>query len=388
MTARLTPFLYLSLLVSVTTPVWGQTASSPNEGAKIGYDITAGTHSFRWWARDDYYYYIQERNDLMSGSWAFFPYAVKGEDGIEGIDFSSTANMLFFRLAYTNDRSSPLVLADRDGDGFSDLSELDMGTNPFDDTDVDINGVPDDIDALWTSVPNVWKQAIVNSDNANIYDPEGHIQTEEDIHSQDDYDGDGVTNIEEWFYGTDPDDFYNGQVPQLFKISGDYQKVTTSGTATEPYTVLVLKADGTPWANAPVVFSIATGDGSLRYLGRTATSLTIRTFPDGRTGNLAFTQYTEVGQSSSISCLAGSSSVTFDIGILATASAGSPARATNVTSGENQDGSITLTWTDASDNEHYFKIFLKDGIGRNRQVGVAPANSESYTVPAAVVQSL
>lgn len=362
MTARLAPFLYLSLLVSITAPVWSQTASSPNEGAKIGYDITAGTHSFRWWARDDYYYYIQERNDLMSGSWAFFPYAVKGEDGIEGIDFSSTANMLFLRLAYTNDRTSPLVLADRDGDGFSDLSELDMGTDPFDDTDADENGISDDIDALWASVPNAWKQAIVDSTASSFYDPDGLILSINDINLMDDYDGDGILNVVEYGAGTDPADYFNGQTPTIRIHSGDGQTGAPDSFLGQPIYVKVEYPNGTDYLNAPVRFST----GGYAGLSPEEDPNTLTSTLVSRTGTYGAKAlyYTPsvIGDTTVTASLPTGQSVVITVHTVSSASA-EKAPIRNFTATDNPDGTTTYSWVSDADSGDWFQIESRQADG-------------------------
>ncbi len=354
MTPRHAPLFALSLYFSVTAPVWCQTASSPNEGVEISHDVISGNHSYRWWAREDHYYYIQENDDLMDGSWVFFPYAVKGQDGIEGIDFSTTADMLFLRLAYTDDRNSPLVVTDRDGDGFSDLSELDMGTDPFDATDIDLNGIPDDIDALWASVPSAWKQAFVDDPNKAIYDPNNEINTTSKVLPGADYDGDGILNIVEHELGTNPLDYYNGVTPVLSRLRGDNQEVLPETITLTAYRVVVEDPSGAPLTNAPVVFNVSAGLGSLSdtlYVNQQGVSTLI--YRTNRKGIIheydtpvyfkAPTTITASPEVSTVSALAGTASTDFTVNTVDTLSEG-PAFPTELGFMEETDGSYTISW--------------------------------------------
>ncbi len=68
-----------------------------------------------------------------------------------------------------------------------------------------------------------------------------------------DPDGDGIPNVIEFENGTDPRDFFNGLTPIL---QSPHAGVPSAEGVLE---LLVLKPDGTPWANAPVTFEITSG---------------------------------------------------------------------------------------------------------------------------------
>ena len=125
----------------------------------------------------------------------------------------------------------PLVAApfdsDSDRDGLSDRQEYAAGTNP---TMVDTDG---------DGLPDAWEIAhglspVVNDATA---DP----------------DGDGRSNLQEYLLGSDPRDFFNGAAPRTEALNG--------GGAGPGYelSMLVLKPDGTRWANAPAVFQVTSG---------------------------------------------------------------------------------------------------------------------------------
>ncbi len=258
---------------------------------------------------------------------------------------------------------------------------------PFTDTDDDL--LPDD-----------WELAIVNSTNDYIYDPNGLITNIADILPSEpadptgydsvqwDYDGDGIDNRTEWQNGTDADDYYNAQAPQLFKISGDYQLAVSGTYCISPYIVLVLDASGAPLKNAPVVHSVTAGSGSLDSSSSSATQKIVRSDAYGRTPDVFFYQTETVGNTSTITSQAGASSVSYEAGVLTQRSGTRPVPTTNVTREINPDGSLTVSWTDNSDNEHNTKVLHRDSHGRTWQVGVAPADAETVTIPAAVIQAL
>lgn len=84
-----------------------------------------------------------------------------------------------------------------DGDAFTNEQEESQGTDPtaFDDpNDTDKDGLPDD-----------WELRIVNANGGDS------IRTIRDVYPEDDFDGDGATNYEEYAAGTAPDN--SGSVP-------------------------------------------------------------------------------------------------------------------------------------------------------------------------------
>lgn len=78
-----------------------------------------------------------------------------------------------------------------------------------------------------------------------------------------DFDGDGTGNRAELQAGTDPLDYYNGRTPRLETVAGEGQTAEPDGRFPQPLRVRVVGPDGRPLANAPVTFSIQTGEGWL-----------------------------------------------------------------------------------------------------------------------------
>jgi hypothetical protein len=117
--------------------------------------------------------------------------------------------------------------ADTDGDGVSDLEEYAAGINPLA-ADTDGDGLPDG-----------WEIAHGFNPSAND--------------SIADIDGDGWSNLEEYRRGSDPHDFFNGVLPRTETLNDG------GPGAEEELSMVVRKADGTPWPNAPAVFHITSG---------------------------------------------------------------------------------------------------------------------------------
>lgn len=71
-----------------------------------------------------------------------------------------------------------------------------------------------------------------------------------------DTDGDGRTNLQEFAAGTDPADYYDGEAPVLTFFSGHQQTPAAGEYFTDPVVVRVSRPDGTPLANAPLLFRV------------------------------------------------------------------------------------------------------------------------------------
>lgn len=145
---RSTSLLCLGLILS--TPLVAQTADDLNEGFRLSHDSSAtpNPYSLKWWGRSGYFYFIQQTEDLRE-PFNYFPYAVMGSDGIEGIDFDTNAEMIFFRLRYTNDTQSELYLGDFDGDNVANGDELVQSTSPFEWFTTDGDLMADDWELFW-----------------------------------------------------------------------------------------------------------------------------------------------------------------------------------------------------------------------------------------------
>ena len=100
----------------------------------------------------------------------------------------------------------------------------------------------------------------------------------------DDPDGDGITNLDEFNGGNDPTDYYNGVLPTVSIVSGNNQTGDPSTYLVNPLVVSVTDTGSIPLVNAPVEFAVTLGsaqvaeDNQGTQLGVT---LTLRTDAQG-----------------------------------------------------------------------------------------------------------
>jgi hypothetical protein len=97
-----------------------------------------------------------------------------------------------------------------------------------------------------------------------------------------DADGDGISNLVEYQTGADPSDYYNGNAPVITTLEGSGQAGPPGHFLPEPWTVQVRNAAGAILVNAPVTFSVPAGQGGLAAAPSATTeplpaTLTVRT---------------------------------------------------------------------------------------------------------------
>lgn len=115
-----------------------------------------------------------------------------------------------------------------------------------------------------------------------------------------DLDEDGQTNLQEFQNGTDPSDFFNGMPPVITIVQGGTQIGTAGNYNYTPITVEVRNSAGVLLANAPLTFTITQGNGTLSLTRTTSptanvTSLSLRTDANGR----AFAYFASTGPAGS-----------------------------------------------------------------------------------------
>lgn len=161
--------------------LFAQTADDENEGSTLERDEPNEIWRFKWWGKTGRTYFIQHSEDLMLWNWV--PVVESGNDAVKEWGFTSTSDKFFLRLRYTDTPSNDPENDDFDLDGVANLAEVMQGSNPFSWEDTDNDGLPDD-----------WEiHHFGNLDYNGTHDP----------------DGDGLTNLQEFIYHTDPMDFGN-----------------------------------------------------------------------------------------------------------------------------------------------------------------------------------
>lgn len=81
--------------------------------------------------------------------------------------------------------------------------------------------------------------------------------------ANEDPDGDGLTNLQEYHNGTDPNDYYNGQTPAIVPYSGGGQSGPPGYFLPEPWMVRIKDAHGRVLVNAPVTFTMPPGSSAM-----------------------------------------------------------------------------------------------------------------------------
>lgn len=113
-----------------------QTATDANEGSRLEYDSANQIYRFKWWGHGGSTYFIQHSEDLTTWNWV--PVVESGGDAVKEYGFTTTGTKFFARLKFTTAATSDPEGGDFDGDGLSNLAEVQQGLNPLsNDTDGD-----------------------------------------------------------------------------------------------------------------------------------------------------------------------------------------------------------------------------------------------------------
>jgi hypothetical protein len=169
-----------------------------------------------------------------------------------------------------------------------------------------------------------------------------------DVDPNGDPDGDGFTNFYEFVHGTDPNDYFNGRVPQIIIVSGDNQQSRPGTLVSDPLKVRVQDASGEPLANAPVQFNAGLTAGALATAtdGALSDIVSTRTLSDG-TAEAFYRQPPTPGLTSEITASIISPSVAAKVTFYASTTEGlaidpSPISVT-VNAGQTLSAPVTLT---------------------------------------------
>jgi hypothetical protein len=144
--------------------------------------------------------------------------------------------------------------ADSDFDGVLNIYEFGLDTDPFD-SDSDDNSVSDGSeDHDRDLMPDAWELA----HGLNIREKDDQV----------DGDGDDAVNLVEYQRSSDPNDYYDGALPIITRISPDLVDADPGAFGAEPFSVTITKEDGSLLANAPVKFKVMSGDAKVAADGK------------------------------------------------------------------------------------------------------------------------
>ena len=176
-------------------------------------------------------------------------------------DLYANGAMVAFDLGFRDNTSTYLALFAMQGHAGGPTLFDDFMAGPANPVFADVNG--NGIDDSWETAHGLSLSA-----NNRYLSPSGN----------------GVTVIQAYVGGSDPNDYFGGLAPTLTILSGDNQSAAADKFNAQPFAVAVLATDGSPLANAPVTFAVTQGGGLLGATNGTASlfsSLAVRTGSDG-----------------------------------------------------------------------------------------------------------
>ena len=131
MRTRLTAFFLVVFALVSSLP--SQTSTDPNEGLIFTHDASDGHFTLSWWGRSGKTYYVQHSSDLIAWEWVLDASAVaSGADDILQMSLQTNAKSGFFRLVITDDNALPAAWLAGHG-----LTPGASGSGPNDDPDGD-----------------------------------------------------------------------------------------------------------------------------------------------------------------------------------------------------------------------------------------------------------
>ena len=205
-----------------------------------------------------------------------------------------------------------------------------------------------------------------------------------------DFDGDGISNADEYANGTDPKDPYNGVTPVLKLISGDHQLGFAGHYLSAPIVVEIDDGTGQPIPNVPLAFTATAGGGTLADASTPtdlASSITLRSAPDGRVSAVLFAPSNSAAEHVIVASTGnGANRVVISETTVVDSSPEPPAAPDNLSAEARSPQTYLLTWIDNSSSESGFIIERLDATSWVK-VGTVLADITSFhdTVPAAGV---
>jgi hypothetical protein len=193
---------------------------------------------------------------------------------------------------------------------------------------------------------------------------------------------DGLTILQAYQEGSNPIDFYNGQVPTVTITMGNGQTGGAGGFLAQALAVLV-NVNGAPASNQTVTFAVTQGGGQVQATttSNPANTVSVQTNASG-IARTFFELPPTAGATAQITATAGNgtnvASVTFTetVGAPGTTVQAAPCTISNLTSTLQPDGSQVFTWSNNTDDPT--PIWNHDANGNVVQVTTVPAGQTSY----------
>ena len=231
----------------------------------------------------------------------------------------------------------------------------------------------------WEDVPQAWKQALINSPDAEFYDPEGDVTVANMLGTRPwgggsdykywDFDGDGISNLTEYINGTDAADYFNGQSAILKIEAGNYQTTEPNTALDMPLLISVVNSEGAPYQNVPVIFESIQNDAISRMPSNTGGDLVNKILTSSQNlGAMVFYRTSDkIGFYKVIARIPGGTSIEFDLASYTPPSATEPT-IYNYESVDNGDGTKTYSWSSNVLQGQWFELSYYDDSGEYQLV--------------------
>ena len=201
--------------------------------------------------------------------------------------------------------------------------------------------------------------------------------------------GDGLSNLQAWQQGLNPNDFYNGVTPLLTVVSGNGQTGPVNGLLPQAMIVSLSGSNGTPLINAPVSFSTTGGTLQASSIGTPATTISTRTDGSGQAKafltlpNTASANVTITARAGLVPHSASTNFTEVSDNGGGTGSYDSPFAPSQVNATMNPDGSVDVTWVNNADpaDTNAIDITYQDRNGNWVTATSVPAGSSSTHIP-------
>jgi hypothetical protein len=286
------------------------------------------------------------------------------------------------------------------------LSSQDRFFVRFRASDLPTNGDPENADFDGDGISNIHElwfgtdplASDVNTDGDGLADAWEMVTFGNLAHDETtDTDGDGVSDVDEIHAGTGWNDFFNGQQPTVTIILGNNQTGAPSSFVSQPLTVKITNAAGHPYTGGNVIFTVTSGGGTLQKTNLTPPSSTLSVTTDSTGQAKAFFKLPNIpNNTSTITATASSGSMSSSQTFIEQSDdgsggggnngggGGSPFDPSDIVANVNSDGSADVSWTNNTDpnDTEPINIQYRDRDGNWVTAITVPAGTTSAHVPA------